>query len=115
MLSATSGKAGGMTGLERFKAAKPFGQREVPTNRTTATPSLAPRFSGRAGERGFYQRPANPACLVFQNDSAPPLPGPLLHFMEERVDQSSFHGHFYIPGIVKLRQSSGRTGGFLLD
>jgi hypothetical protein len=41
--------------------------------------------------------------------NAPPLPDPLLHFVEERELENAD------AGTVKLQESSGRAGGFPMD
>jgi hypothetical protein len=108
--SATSGKAGGLREVERPKAAWPFGRQ--PTRRSQSTTSdlvsLRPRLS-RPATRGESRREG------FAKDHAPPLPGPLLHFAEEReiIDRpAGIASRRYIPGTVKLRWFSGRAGGF---
>jgi hypothetical protein len=96
--------------VERPKAAWPFGRQ--PTRRSQSTTSdlvsLRPRLS-RPAKRGESRREG------FAKDHAPPLPGPLLHFAEEReiIDRpAGIASRQYIPGTVKLRWSSGRAGGF---
>jgi hypothetical protein len=60
--------------------------------------TLSPREErvGREPERGVLK-------------NAPPLPGPLLHFVEERELENAN------AGLVKLWESSGRAGGFARD
>jgi hypothetical protein len=74
--SATSDKAGGSTEAERLKVTRPVEQPSAgsTTSRTPVPVTLSPRVSSgeRAGERGLFK------------NHAPPLPGPLLHFAEER-------------------------------
>src|SRR5260221_6106768 len=69
-------------------------------------PTLPPREErvGREPERG---------AAYFDSRNAPPLPNPLLRFAEEREPRPAVHClQLSLPGAVKLRESSGRTGGF---
>ena len=94
---------------QRRSGSKPHGPSDMASQPRycQCAPSLSPRpvrrrEVGREPERGVSPQNQNRSPTI---QKMPPLPGPLLRGAEERENNAT-------AGAVKLRESSGRAGGF---
>jgi len=103
MLSATSGKAGGLTEVERLKAEWPFGRPFArPSN---ILPGLSPRTASASTHHTDSLSSRQPAPLLSLVRRTPRAPG-----------TKETHPHTRAtPGTVELYESSCRAGGLPVE
>jgi hypothetical protein len=100
--SATSGKAGGLTEVERLKAAEPFGRK---------IPPFDSKHNVHSSSKFLAQSTANPAISILLCDYPSTKPA-TAHGSARHTTVCPFS---HTPGTVKLCESSGRAGGFPMD